>query len=287
MSSLTQVVPLAGVEASAATFMHEARMLHGLRHRCVVQLAGVALHGDKALLIMEFMEGRDLFSALNLRDKSGERVFSWYKRGKRVALDVASALAFLHARKVMHFDVKAGNVMLTRDFTAKLGDVGLSKAMTHTFASKQGGVGTFAWCAPEVLQGKPCTYSADIYSYGVLLYEIVTGEVPLRGRLAVPRAPEQCPQAVVDLMLRCMSEDAAQRPTANQLVEELATLTGQKLAGGNGLVSGEDGLDRTISGHAGSIWDGQPASPMSPVHATRLAGVDAGPPRTMPPSPFA
>ena len=153
MSSLTQVVPLAGVEASAATFMHEARMLHGLRHRCVVQLAGVALHGDKALLIMEFMvrlaagtagvgrcnawgvdsaaagpgwgrhvqafhtlcppptpahlqEGRDLFSALNLRDKSGERVFSWYKRGKRVALDVASALAFLHARKVMHFDVK-------------------------------------------------------------------------------------------------------------------------------------------------------------------------------------
>ncbi len=57
-------------------------------------------------------EGRDLFSALNLRDKSGERVFSWYKRGKRVALDVASALAFLHARKVMHFDVKVSGVRL-------------------------------------------------------------------------------------------------------------------------------------------------------------------------------
>lgn len=47
-----------------------------------------------------------------------------------------------------------------------LAQVGLSKAMTQTFASRQGGVGTFAWCAPEVLQGKPCSYPADIYSFG-------------------------------------------------------------------------------------------------------------------------
>ena len=168
-----KVVPMAGMAGageaggSAAAFFHEARMLHGLRHRCMVQLAGVALHGDKALLIMEYMvrlraamsswdcwapmlslthdvlgllhghdaarkcrrlpcsskqhlvpaypsalvqEGRDLFSALNLRDKSGERMFAWHKRGKRVALDVASALAFLHARKVCHFDVKVSEL---------------------------------------------------------------------------------------------------------------------------------------------------------------------------------
>jgi serine/threonine protein kinase len=205
-----------------------------------------------------------------------------------VALDVASALAFLHARKTMHFDVKAGNVMLTRDFAAKLGDVGLSKAMTHTFASKQGGVGTFAWCAPEVLQGKPCTYSADVFSYGVLLFEIVTGEVPLRGRLVMPRVPEQCPQAVVDLMLRCMQEDPAQRPTANQLVEELAALTGQKLAGNNGLLSGEDGLDRTTASPAGGSANTEEApGAASPVHATRLAGVEAERLPALPPSPFA
>lgn len=59
-------------------------------------------------------EGRDLFSALNLRDKSGERMFAWHKRGKRVALDVASALAFLHARKVCHFDVKVSKLGFRR-----------------------------------------------------------------------------------------------------------------------------------------------------------------------------
>ena len=116
-----QVVPLTGGSAhgsagsasadgsaagSTAAFLHEARMLHGLRHRCIVQLAGVALAGDKALLIMELMPAGDLFKALNMRDRSGERVFGWARKGKRVALDVASALAFLHHRRVMHFDVK-------------------------------------------------------------------------------------------------------------------------------------------------------------------------------------
>ena len=116
-----QVVPLVGgmwsgssSGASAGTspsaFLHEARMLHGLRHRCIVQLAGVALTKahDKALLIMELLPGGDLFKALNLRDRNGQRVFAWARKGKRVALDVASALAFLHNRRVMHFDVKVG-----------------------------------------------------------------------------------------------------------------------------------------------------------------------------------
>lgn len=114
-----QVVPLSGsmrpggsaggsAGTSPAAFLHEARMLHGLRHRCIVQLAGVALTKaqDKALLIMELLPGGDLFKALNLRDRSSNRVFGWACKGKRVALDVASALAFLHNRRVMHYDLK-------------------------------------------------------------------------------------------------------------------------------------------------------------------------------------
>lgn len=114
-----QVVPLSGsmrpgssaggsAGTSPAAFLHEARMLHGLRHRCIVQLAGVALTKaqDKGLLIMELLPGGDLFKALNLRDRSSNRVFGWACKGKRVALDVASALAFLHNRRVMHYDLK-------------------------------------------------------------------------------------------------------------------------------------------------------------------------------------
>ncbi|KAL4421859.1 hypothetical protein ABPG77_001341 [Micractinium sp. CCAP 211/92] len=271
-----KVVP---VGDATAAFLHEARMLRSLRHRNVVHLVGVALHGDKAMVLTEFMEGRDLFSMLPAKDKSGVRAFSWYKRGKRVALDVAAALAYLHNKRVMHFDIKASNVLLTRDLTAKLGDVGLSKALTHTIASQSGPVGTFAWCAPEVLMGKPCTFSADIYSFGVLLFEICTGEMPLRGRLKMPAVPEQCPQGVVDLILRCMGEDPTQRPTAAQLVEELSSLAGVRLP--RGLLAGEEGLGMAPLGPEA----GQAQGPSPPVDARRLAGVAAAP-RAAQASPF-
>ncbi|KAL4434836.1 hypothetical protein ABPG77_005363 [Micractinium sp. CCAP 211/92] len=259
-----KVVP---VGDATAAFLHEARMLRSLRHRNVVHLMGVALHGDKAMVLTELMEGRDLFSRLNVTDKSGQRMFSWHRRGKRVALDVASALAYLHGKHVMHFDIKASNVLLTRDLTAKLADVGLSKNLTHTLATqKDGPVGTFAWCAPELLMNKPCTLSADIYSFGVLLFEICTGEVP----------------EVVDLLRRCLSEDPMQRPTASQLVEELSTLAGMRLSR-HGLLLGEEGLEAATTAQAGAS-DPQ-AEPALAVDGRALVGVAALPGITMP-SPF-
>ena len=69
--------------------------------------------------------------------------------GRRIALDVARGLHFLHSRKIVHFDLKSANILLARDNTAKLADVGLAKIMQQEFLSMYC-VGTFAWAAPEV-----------------------------------------------------------------------------------------------------------------------------------------
>ena len=75
--------------------------------------------------------------------------------GRRIALDIARGLHFLHSKKIVHFDLKSANVLLSRDFTAKIADVGLAKIMQQQFLSTLYCVGTFAWAAPEVTSPPP------------------------------------------------------------------------------------------------------------------------------------
>ena len=103
--------------------------------------------------------------------------------GKRIALDIARGLHFLHTHRIVHMDVKSPNVLLGRTFTAKLADVGLAKFMQKDYLSAAKSVGTFAWSAPEVLMGGRCSEKVDIFSFGVVLWELCTGESPVRGRL--------------------------------------------------------------------------------------------------------
>ncbi|GAB4814981.1 hypothetical protein N2152v2_002027 [Parachlorella kessleri] len=81
-----------------------------------------------------------------------------------------------------------------------------------------GRIGTFNWCAPEILVGDGCNAKADIYSYGVLLWEMITGEPPQRGMLRDPRVPEECPEEVSALWHQCCSSKAVDRPTALEIV---------------------------------------------------------------------
>lgn len=165
------------------------------------------------------MEAGDLYKALKWRDEAGRRVFGWYARGKRAACDIARGLHYLHSHKTVHLDVKSSNVLLARDGACKLADVGLARSLlTKNYLTHAGTLGTFAWSAPEVLTGQQCTVSADIYSFGIVLWEITTGEVPTRGAMRNPKVPEECPQAVVDLMDRCLETVPSQRPTAKEIV---------------------------------------------------------------------
>ncbi|KAL4442409.1 hypothetical protein ABPG77_004993 [Micractinium sp. CCAP 211/92] len=212
---------LCSAEAQEA-FVAEALCLLQLSHSNVVALRGVCLAGHSGTLLLEYCDGRDLHSVLRLRAAgSQERLFSWRRHGRRVARDVARALAYLHSQGVVHMDIKSSNCMLTASGTAKLADLGLARRQTKPAFSQLPPVGTFEWAAPEVLAGgRNCTSAVDIYSFGVLLWEIVTGERPVRGALRMPR-PDECPADIANLILACGEPSPEARPTAAEVLRRL------------------------------------------------------------------
>ncbi|KAK9811716.1 hypothetical protein WJX72_008905 [[Myrmecia] bisecta] len=150
----------------------------------------------ETMLVTEYLSGGTLYEAIS-NDADGD--FLWYKRGHRVALDIARGLAFMHSMvpKIIHFDLKSPNILLTANGTAKIADVGLSQLMLNcTHLSNLPFRGTFEWAAPELVRGERCTEAVDIVALGVLLWELITGLAPSRGPLRPVKVPEECPAEV-------------------------------------------------------------------------------------------
>ncbi|KAL4452680.1 hypothetical protein ABPG75_008342 [Micractinium tetrahymenae] len=215
-----KVIPVGRSAEAQDAFVKEALCLQRLQHKHLVSFRGIALDGPNAMLLLELCEGLDLLSSLQLCDASGGRLFSWHGRGRRAALGLAHALAYLHSQGICHLDVKSANLLLAADGSTKLADMGFACALNSSDAP----VGTFAWAAPELLLGAESTTAADIYSFGVCLYEIVTGELPVRGQLRMPHVPTECPQEVADLFVQCTSGNPRARPSAQELVQRLSKL---------------------------------------------------------------
>ncbi|KAL4436406.1 hypothetical protein ABPG77_009968 [Micractinium sp. CCAP 211/92] len=204
-------------------FEREVALLKDLRDRNIVQFIGACLDGPAPMLVTEFMEFGDLWRALPLKNAAGQRIFAWHKRGRRVLYDVAKGLCYLHHRRIVHLDLKSANILLSRHGTAKICDIGMARVLGNKeYLSMLSGMGTFAWSAPEVLSGRRCTEKVDLYSFGVVIWEVCTGDVPVRGEMRPLVAPQDCPQEVVDLYERCIAEQPEQRPTAAELLQTLA-----------------------------------------------------------------
>jgi hypothetical protein len=207
------------------SFAREVALLKTLRDRHIVQFLGASLSGPQgtAMLVTELMELGDLWRALPARDSQGHRIFSWNRRGKRVMQDVACGLGYLHSKRIVHFDLKSANILLSRAGTAKLADIGMARVLHKSYLSiVSSGLGTFAWSAPEVLAGRRCGCKADIYSLGVVLWEVCTGEAPVRGVMrTLDPQKDECPIQVVELYNRCVAENPDERPTALEILQIL------------------------------------------------------------------
>ncbi|XP_010518996.1 PREDICTED: L-type lectin-domain containing receptor kinase IX.1-like isoform X2 [Tarenaya hassleriana] len=155
-------------------FITEVKIISGLRHRNLVQLIGWCHEKDEFLLVYEFMPNGSLDSHL-----FGKRApLAWAVRYK-VTLGLASALQYLHEeweQCVVHRDIKPSNIMLDSNFNVKLGDFGLARLMDHELGPQTTGLaGTFGYMAPEYISTGRASKESDIYSYGVVTLEIVTG----------------------------------------------------------------------------------------------------------------
>jgi serine/threonine protein kinase len=178
----------------AERFMREIKVQARLSHPNIAALHNALRHGSQFLMVMELVEGRTLHSLL--RQGALEPLAAI-----DIAAQILSALEYAHAQGVIHRDIKPANIMLTADGKVKLMDIGIARSLAESNALTQTGaaVGSVFYMSPEQVEGKPVDVRADLYSVGILLYEMVTGVRPIAGESSwaimnghlniIPRAP--------------------------------------------------------------------------------------------------
>ncbi|EFN50972.1 hypothetical protein CHLNCDRAFT_141610 [Chlorella variabilis] len=203
----------------ASVMWREAAMLRDAVHDHIVPLYGVAVKGRMVMLAMKLMRGGTLRAALQQADK--REALRWRAGGRQAALEVASALVFLHTElNVLHSDLSSSNVLLDAGLTASISDLGVARFVGSSALSA--GAFCLTHAAPEQVLGQRCTLTADIYSLGILLVELTTQQaVTRRGGWRLPLAPQECSPAVLALIERCTAADPLQRPPATQVLQQL------------------------------------------------------------------
>jgi non-specific serine/threonine protein kinase len=234
---------LAGDAERLARFRREATTLARMNHPNIVTIHSIEEHGGVRFLAMELVEGRTLAECI---PEGGMRV----TRLLGLAIPLADALGAAHERGITHRDLKPANVMMDDDGRVKILDFGLAKvrhdrgsldaSRSETGVTREGDlVGTIRYMAPEQLDGQPADARSDIFSMGVILYEMATGERPFHGAgmASLMRAIlEEDPPAVTEvrsdlpgdlgpIVERCLQKEPVRRyQTANGLRNELNEL---------------------------------------------------------------
>ncbi|KAL1561870.1 non-specific serine/threonine protein kinase [Salvia divinorum] len=151
-------------------FKSEVHLLSQARHHNVVMLLGSCAQGTHRLLVYEFICNGSLEDNL-----SGEcKPLNWEQRMK-IARGAARGLAYLHELSIVHRDMRPGNILITHDYEALLGDFGLAKEDDGTGANSGGVVGTLGYVAPEYAESGKMSDKTDVYSFGVVLLQLITG----------------------------------------------------------------------------------------------------------------
>ncbi|XP_022978851.1 probable LRR receptor-like serine/threonine-protein kinase At1g53430 [Cucurbita maxima] len=159
-------------------FVTEIGMISALQHPNLVKLFGCCVEGNQLLLVYEYMENNSLARALFGREE--QRLHLDWRTRKKICLEIARGLAYLHEEsrlKIVHRDIKATNVLLDKDLTAKISDFGLAKLdeEENTHISTRI-AGTIGYMAPEYAMRGYLTDKADVYSFGIVALEIVSGK---------------------------------------------------------------------------------------------------------------
>ncbi|KAJ0657798.1 putative transferase, protein kinase RLK-Pelle-RLCK-VIIa-2 family [Helianthus debilis subsp. tardiflorus] len=232
-------------------WLTEINYLGQLKHPNLVQLIGYCIEGDKRLLVYEFVSRGSLENHLF---KRGSRPLSWSQRLK-VALGAAKGLAYLHSPEanVIYRDFKCSNILIDYDYNAKLSDFGLAKdgpvdGKSHVTTRV---MGTYGYAAPEYMASGHLSERNDIYSFGVVLLEILTGRpcidknrpsnekklvdfakpyltsrriLHIMDRRIDGQYASDVAMRVAALAKKCLAVRPKDRPTANELVEALEQL---------------------------------------------------------------
>ena len=213
-------------EISRTRISREAQAMGRLgSHPHIVTVFDLGDHEGQPYMVTELMGGGDVEGVVE--DAPDHKLP--LEQTIRIALETCRGLDFAHSRGIVHRDLKPGNVWLTEDGTAKIGDFGLAVATDRSRLTQEGMmVGTVSYMPPEQAMGGQVTPKADLYSLGAMLYEMVCGRPPFLGDNSVaiigqhintpPVAPtwhrSDCPRPLESLIMRLLSKDPSERPAS-------------------------------------------------------------------------
>merc|ERR1711865_1231645 len=206
------------------------------------------------------------------KNKHFQRLSEHMAFGVRLALDVAKGMVHLHKKGIIHRDLKSQNIWLSEDYNAKVGDFGMSRIASHHTMTM---VGSPLWCAPEILKSMNYSYSADVYSYSIILYEAFHWIEPyikmsvMEIMIAVtehherPEIEMSVPEDMCTLICDCWQPDAAKRPTFEDIVMRIEKFVRENPQFFSDVRQGQR---KRISGRrANNNINSEPSSPRTPM----------------------
>ena len=213
-------------------FNTEAQSAASLTHPNIVSVYDVGSEGDIHYIVMELIKGKTLKEIIN-----EDGALSW-KWSVNVAIQIASALETAHKNNIIHRDIKPHNIIITEDGIAKVTDFGIAKAVSNSTITAFGTtIGSVHYFSPEHARGGYTDAKSDLYSLGVVLYEMVTGQVPfnadtpvsvaLKHMQEIPKEPMELnpnvPKAINDIIMKAMQKDTNLRyQNATEMLRDLS-----------------------------------------------------------------
>ncbi|XP_056177031.1 probable serine/threonine-protein kinase SIS8 [Syzygium oleosum] len=216
-----------------AQFKCEVEIMLRLRHPNVVLFMGAVTRPPHFSILTEFLPRGSLYRLLHRPNPQLDE-----RRRMRMALDVAKGMNYLHTSHptIVHRDLKSPNLLVDKNWAVKVCDFGLSRMKHHTFLSSKSTAGTPEWMAPEVLRNEPANEKCDVYSFGVILWELATLSIPWKGLNSMQvvgavgfqnrrlEIPEELDPTVAQIMQECWQTEPHLRPTFTQLMYRLRRL---------------------------------------------------------------
>ena len=222
---------LTASEDDKVRFIQEAKAASAMNHPNVCTIHDIQEHNGQLFIVMEFVDG------ITLKEKSGSLS---EKQKLEISVQVAEGLAAAHGKGIVHRDIKPENIMIRKDGIAQIMDFGLAKLYTDKNASRLTKVGTtmgtLGYMSPEQIQGQDVDHRTDIFSFGIVLYELFAGESPFKGmhetaiiyeivNVEAPPLSSVKPDIDPDLdriILECLEKDKDERcQSAKELAKDL------------------------------------------------------------------
>ena len=214
-------------------FHSEAKAAARLSHPNIVNIYDVGIDGIDHYIVMEYVQGN------SLKDKIRQEGELDILTATKIAKDIANGLAHAHAHNLVHCDIKPHNILMTPDGHAKIADFGIARAITESTMTYSGNiVGSVHYFSPEQAQGGTITPKSDVYSLGIVMYEMLTNKLPFTGENPVaiamkhieeePTPPSsirpQIPAMLEAIVLRAMNKNPELRLSSFDMIQALSNV---------------------------------------------------------------